>query len=188
MDWLEYFMKNTTFETNVWLVASHHGDYQDGVAAGAYCGSVNGNGLSGTFWGSGGVKNTETLFAYGIAHVVQIALAEDHAPLFPLHVFIHNNGVRRYLREHVPAWVSNGGLNSRGGIPDAYQVWKDLYLLTNQRKIVIDPVSPSVFSHDFSRVQKGCNKFAKEAFDRKAYRQVGVFEEFQGQSHRFLAP
>jgi hypothetical protein len=182
MDQFRLFSIAPTYETNVFLVASHHGERQDGVAAGAYFGTVHGNGLSGDFWGSGGVRNTETLFAYGIADVIEAILVEDDEAQFPLHIFIHNNGVRRHLMEYVPCWITNGNLNSRGSKPDAFEQWKHVYLLHLRSKIILDNVRPSTFPHYFRYVQGKCDQLAKAAFDRKAFRQVGVFDKFQGRS------
>lgn len=158
----------------MWLKAVHYGDYNDGIVAGAYCGEGRVGGEYKTFFGLGGIKNTETLYAYGMSHFINLRELEEDGN--PLQVFLPNKGVKRYLEEFVPKWIANGGYNSEGRVPDAYEAWKDVHMLTKLSKISVDRPQGH-YKSMFTRISGICREKAALAHSLKAYRQNSLLEK-----------
>lgn len=156
------------------LKACHYGDYVAGVAAGAYCGEGQVGNKSVTFYGFGGIKNTETLYAYGLAHFIHLRKMEEDEGF--VQVLIVNNGVTNFLKKYVPKWLANGGLNSEGKVPDAYDAWLEVYTLILLSKILINRPAGH-YNSIFKSVGKICEEKAKIAHSRGCFSENALVEQ-----------
>ena len=83
-------------------------------------------------WGA--TRNTETFYAYALAHVVE--QLEINGAIHPIKVICKRGAIERYFKDFVPNWISKNGKNSQGKTPDAYDSWKECYELYCLNKIV----------------------------------------------------
>ena len=133
---MSFVFKKTKYDAIVFLVV-HHSDERDmnGTAAGSYVASFSGGGL---IWGRCSVKNSETIHAYALDHIIQHHFENDGRDEFLMQIFVPSDGFKAYFNKYVPGWIANHGLNSTGIKPDAYDQWKRTYLLLKQGCVRID--------------------------------------------------
>jgi hypothetical protein len=83
-------------------------------------------------WGYGGAKNVQTLYAYGICHAIEEIAADAGNDNVKCHAWLASIGFLENLYKFMPAWIANGGRNSSGKVPDAYDELKRLWIATNE--------------------------------------------------------
>jgi hypothetical protein len=159
----------TQYDAIIHLAAAHYGERHKGIAAGAYAGEFNGV----SFWGYGGVKNTETLYFMGIVHAVNEVLAQVTRDDYRVTVFALSAGFKDYMTKYVPTWIANGGKNKAGRTPDGYDAAKECYLLSQTGHVDIVRVTPRRFNMEGVKAQ--ANRIAQIAFERGATREIGNF-------------
>lgn len=106
----------------------------DGRVAGAYAGIFTAPALEQPFWGWGGVANPLILYAYGIAHAIEVHSAHSDEPDPHITVIAPSASVIAFLKDNVSGWIANNGKKKNGDVPDAYPEWKrcyELFLLGN---------------------------------------------------------
>jgi hypothetical protein len=112
----------------VFLVTKGGSDWSaDGHVAGAYAGIFTAPAFEQPFWGWGGVANPLILYAYGIAHAIEVHSAYSNEPDPHITVIAPSASVIDFLKDNVSGWIANGGKNKNGGVPDAYPEWKRCY-------------------------------------------------------------
>ena len=159
------------FDGPLRMAVAHSGDFHYGVAAGAYAGTLNLGGKQIELWGYGGIRNTETLNAYCLCVAVEELLADIPADSFRLLVIANSIGFMRYIRKLVPTWMSRGGLNSAGKVPDAYEEWHRCTVLANLGHL---DVIQQRLSEGLNFVDEQASRIAKIGHEHGPYESVGI--------------
>lgn len=117
---------------------------KDRVAPGTYAIVAPGRNPGRVFTGSGYVSNSETLFAYGVMHVLDDIILDELEEIsgdgdnFRLNVTVRNSGTEKYLDEHVVKWLRQAELKGDGNRPNSFSTWKRIYALSNLGKIALN--------------------------------------------------
>jgi hypothetical protein len=169
---MDFKFEVVTYDAMLTMAVAHAGDHVRGIAAAAYAGELHVGNRSIEIWGYGGAKNVETLYAHGICHAIEEILLDREDDDFRFHVWVAAIGFAIYIRKYMPIWDANGGKNSSGRVPDAYDEWRRLWIMSNLGKLSIDKITPSKLG--LGRIEEEVSRIAEIAHQRAAYRQVGI--------------
>lgn len=128
-------------------------------------------------WGIAGIRNTETLYAYGLHHALNVILYSIEKDDPSVLAWVPSTGWQKYVKTYVPRWIANGGKNSSGKIPDGYDAWKYLHDIETHVRISYERSTPKRGMLDVTRCHEAAKRFARLAHERSAHRQVGVLQD-----------
>ena len=165
----------TVRDAHLSLVVKHSGDHQKGIAAGAYVGHLSFEDRSTYIWGYGGVKNTETLYFYGIKHALNEAMSHLPGLDFNIQVFVPSVGFQHTLKVLLPIWRKNGGLNAHGTKPDAFDVINECDLLMQLGRLTIDEITKK--KGNLQYIDEEASRISKIAFAASAYKTLGIVKQ-----------
>ncbi len=112
-----------------------------------YAGVLKGPDETTMFSGFGCCCDSVTPYAFGIAHALDILLAQQEADTatIPMCVFPTNKAVSMYVRDYVPKWRRNGGVSGKQTIPEGRDEWYRVEENQSSGNIIIDTVNPKIF-------------------------------------------
>lgn len=157
----------------------HEGDYfqpaqgAKRIAAGAY-GVVSMTRLGRMkYWGYGGVRDTTSLFAHGIAAVLEDMRDEIDTFGFCLHVLCKGSGLEHMLDVEIPRLNARGGFNVHGQRPEALDQWNKVLAVWQQNKLSIAPKGGRISRGLSRQAMDLATEYSKLAYEREAFRRLG---------------
>lgn len=150
------------------------------LAPGAYVANFGGA-REDVLWGTCSIKNSETIFAYAIDHIVHHHLISGGADPFSIEIFVPNSGFKAYLERYVPGWIANSGKNSAGFQPDAYEKWKYTFSLFCQGNIRINHLPRKHAEGAYRDLDEKVRQLASYAHSHFKSKDVGLIQQGEGQ-------
>lgn len=174
---MQYPFKTRKVDALVFLSIFHIDQRNDSrLAPGAYVARFSGS-REDTLWGTCSVKNSETIFAYAIEHIVHHHYDNGGADPFSIEIFVPKAGFKSYIDRYVPRWIQNRGLNSSGIQPDAYEQWKYTYGLYHQGNIRINHLSRQHADGAYVDLDKSVRQLAEYCLGQNRWKDVGLVEK-----------
>ena len=165
----------------VFLSILHVEDRNDlRLAPGAYVAKFSGI-RDDVLWGTCAIKNSETIFAYAIDHIVHHHLTSGGADPFSIEIFVHKSGFKAYLERYVPEWIAKSGINSAGIQPDAYEKWKYTFCLFCQGNIRINHLPRKHADGAYRDLDESVRRLANHAHSQFKGKGVGLIQQGDGQ-------
>ena len=114
------------------VIAVSGGPWHDKMTVGGFAIETTFKSGPRQFLGIAAVRDTNCLFAIGLARFAEKQIADGRCSLT---VFALHSGFEIYLTEHVPTWLGRGKRTGDGKLPECFRTWKYLYALYQEEKL-----------------------------------------------------
>lgn len=149
----------------------------NGVAPGGYGIGLVGRDMSQQHWGYGGERNSEVMFAHGVARGAHVAFLECETPI--ISIITPTPGTEKYLREYVPKWLERAAEEGPTFTKDNLGTWRELYALSGLGKLIVRKPEGSEETQAAEAAQAWAQVAAGQAFlefteNRQRFANAGV--------------